>query len=208
MSATKQSHIRKIVLCLTLLILAACLLLMVGTTLGRYLQQLAQVSYLFTPAPQDAVSVFAGSVTEEMIESGVMPASEPEWEQIDGGMKLQMSITNGTPAEFAQRHQKVCLQLAAGLAVEDPQNLTVTISYLDENGEETLLTGVPTAIAEGSFQNNTYGAGWNYRFYLGEEEHYFQLPGGLFSYQNITVTVIGDVAATLLDLQVTGQYSD
>lgn len=204
----KQSHRRKMVLCLIVLLLSASLLLTLGPTFARYLQQMAQVSYLFTPAVRETVTVFSEKITDANLENGKLPSTKPKWERIDGGMRLQCSVANGMPDRFARRDQLVSLQIAAGLPIADPQRLAVTLTYTDESGQQVALAGVPTPIADGSFRQGTYGDGWSYHFSSAQGEHFFKLDGGAFHYQNITVTVMGDVPATLLELQVTGSYGN
>lgn len=193
----------KIAMCLALLVILFCVILIGIRTLARYQWDFAQTSYLFAPASPETVSVYSGHLTQERIDSGRLPAASGVWERTENGAVLQFSVANGNTHAYLQKDQMFAVCVAAGLAPEDPQQMTVTLSYIDEESGNTVsIAGTPVAIAEGSLQHNSFGAGWVYRFYSNEEELSFALSGNTFNYQNFTVTVSGAVPATLLDLRI------
>lgn len=203
MDERKPKFSTKTALCCALLLIALCVLTVGTATFARYAWEFAQTSYQFVPESRRAVSLYNGHLTGELVESGTLSPVSGMWEQTDSGAAIEFSVANGTPEEFAKEDSYFTVSISAGLAVEDPGALTVSISYPDENGRTVTVTATPERIAEGSMQQTAFGDGWVYRFLEGEDELRFLLKGNAFYYENFTVTVTGDVPATLLDLQVT-----
>lgn len=203
MDEKKTKFSTKTALCCALLLITLCVLLVGTVTFARYAWEFAQTSYQFVPESRRAVSLYNGHLSKELIDGGKLSQAGGIWEQTENGATIQFSIANGTPAEFTNEDCYVAVRISAGLAIEKPEALRVTISYPDENGHAVTVTATPEKIAEGSMQQTAFGDGWVYRFFEGDEELRFLLKGKEFSYENMTVTVTGDVPATLLDLQVT-----
>ena len=193
----------KTALTCALLMITLCALLVGIVTFARYQWEFAQASYQFVPESQRAIMLYNGHLTQELIDSGSLQQTSGVWERTGDGGVIQVSVANGTPAEFAEEDRSVAISVAAGLAIEKADALTVSLSYTDENGSTVTVTGVPEKIPEGSMQQTAFGDGWVYRFFEGEDELRFLLKGKAFFYENFTVTVTGDVPAALLDLQVT-----
>lgn len=199
----------KIAMCLALLVISSCVILIGMRTLARYQWDFTQTSYLFTPASPESVAVYNGHLTQELIDGGRLPSASGIWERKENGATLEFSVANGSTLAFLQKEQLFTVCVAAGLVVEDPQQLTVTLTYADEeSGDAVSVTGTPVAITEGTLLHNSFGDGWVYRFYPDDNELSFALNGGAFSYRNFTVTVTGSVQATLLDLQITELRAD
>lgn len=193
---------------LIVLCAAVCLVLAVGVTYARYQYDFPRQSYLFTPAARDRVVLCGGGVSQDWIDGGNLPPLPETWEATASGVKLDFGVTNGYVGDFAQRDQSYTIYLAAGLSILEPENLTVTLQWQDGEGQTQQLTATALTIEKGSFLYDTYGEGWIYRFYADDREQNFFLAGGALNYQNFTITVSGAVDPTLLDLQVTGRYTD
>ena len=183
----------------------ACLTLAVGITYGRYQWEFPKKSYVFAPVAPDSLYLYGGGVSEEWIQGGNLPPVANTWEQIDGGVKLDFSVTNGQIDSVSWNDQTYVVRLVAGLNIRDPQNLAITLSWTDTEGQTHLATGVPAAIEKGSLLHNSFGEGWVYQFQTQGTEELFSLTGGQLRYCNFTVTVLGEVDASLLNLQILGQ---
>lgn len=203
MDEKKRNFSIKTALCCALLLITLCVLLVGTITFARYQWEFAQASYQFVPESRRAVTLYSGHLTQQLVESGHLSQSSGMWEQTGDSATLQFSVANGTPAEFAKEDRYFAISIAAGLAIESADALTVFLSYQDENGRTVQILGTPEKIAEGSMQQTAFGDGWVYRFSENGEELRFLLKGNAFFYENFTVTVTGDVPAALLDLQVT-----
>ena len=205
MDERKPKFSTKTALCCALMLITLCVLLVGTVTFARYVWDFSQSSYYFEPESRRAVSLYGGYLTKELVDSGKLPQATGLWEQTGSGAAVQFSVANGTPAEFAPEDRYFIVSVAAGLAIENPAALSISLSYTDENGQNATVTAVPEKIVAGSMQQTAFGDGWVYRFYEGGEELQFLLKGNAFFYENFTVTVTGDVPVTLLDLQVTQQ---
>lgn len=203
MDKTKRNFSTKTALCCALLLITLCVLLVGTITFARYQWEFAQASYQFVPESQRIITIYDGYLTKDRIDSGRLSPVSGAWERTGNGAVVTFGVANGTLAEFALEERTFAIRIAAGLAIEEADALTVSLSYTDENGSTVTVTGTPEKIVEGSMQQATFGDGWVYRFFEGEEELCFTLKGNEFSYQNFTVTVTGSVSTTLLDLQVT-----
>lgn len=202
MEKLKRVFSTKAALCLVLLLLLTCAAAAVGVTYARYQWEFTQASYFFTPENRAAITVYGAHLSDAVLDSGSLPATSGTWEPTDGGMELNFSVANGKPDTFWQKDQEFVIRLAVGLTVQDPSNLTVVLSYTDEDGNPVTVTADPEPIAAGSFRHSAFGDGWVYEFRAAEAQLCFSLQGSAFDYRNFTVTVTGTVPATLLDLQV------
>ena len=189
---------------LTLLCLVICLVLSVGVAYGRYQWEFPRRSYVFAPELPDSIFL-CGSVPGEWLDHGVLPELEEKWLPNAEGVKLDFGVTNGNEKQVSQEDKTYVVRLAAGLIIEDPEKLIVTLYWWDSQGELHWENGVPTPIEKGSMLHASYGDGWVYQFYGDDEELTFTLAGGQLSYANHTIAVYGEVETTLLDLQVLGQ---
>lgn len=203
MEKFKRVFSTKAALCLALSLLLVCAVAAVGITYARYQWEFAQASYYFTPENSTALTVYGAHLSDDLISSGNLPATSGAWEQTENGAQLNFSVSNGTPEEHWQQDQTFVIRLAAGLTADNPDHLSVVLSYTDEQGDPVTVAAEPASIASGSFQHSAFGDGWSYSFRDGEVQLRFSLSGDTFSYRNFTVTVTGTVPATLLELQVT-----
>ena len=201
----KQNRVfsTKSALCLALLLLLGCAVLFGGITYARYQWEFTQASYFFTPENRIALTVYGEHLSEQVVHSGNLPATSGAWKAAEGGAQLDFSVANGKPDAFWQEDQQFAIRLAVGLTAEQAENLTVTLSYTDDNGDPVTVVAEPTAIAAGSFLHSSFGDGWIYEFTTQQSQLRFDLQGSAFDYRNFTITVTGSVPATLLDLQVT-----
>ncbi len=203
MEKFKRVFSTKAALCLALPLLLVCAVAAVGITYARYQWEFAQASYFFTPENSSGLTMYGAHLSEDLVSSGNLPATSGTWEQTESGAQLRFSVSNGTPTEYRKQEQTFVISLAVGLTAENAENLSVVLSYTDEQGNPVSVTAEATPIASGSFQHSAFGDGWAYSFPDGETQLRFSLSGEAFDYRNFTVTVTGAVPATLLDLQVT-----
>lgn len=190
-------------LCLALPLLLVCAVLTGGITYARYQWEFTQASYFFTPENRIALTVYGDHLSEQTVNAGAFPATSGTWTSIDGGAQMTFSVTNGKPSAFWQQDQEFVIRLAVGLTAGDAGNLSAVLSYTDEGGQPVSVTAEPFQIAAGSFLHSSFGDGWVYEFPAAEEQLRFALQGSNFDYRNFTLTVRGDIPATMLDLQVT-----
>lgn len=126
--------------------------------------------------------------------------------------QLRFSVSNGESGDsYTARDQKIRLQVVAPLTVENPDALTVVLTGPDllETEKQTHYTAVPEPIAAGSYLYETYGDGWVYRFYEedGRTQAAFTLSGDGLDFINFALSIRGDISASLLSLEITGQYN-
>lgn len=208
MEKLKRVFRSKKAICLALALLLIGAVLAGGVTYARYQWEFQQASYFFTPENTAAAVVYDGHITDDMVHRGILPGTVETWSLTSSGGAFQFSVANGDGNTAAQQDRHFVICIAAGLTVEDPENLAVVLTYTDEGGNAVSVTGEAAAIEEGTFQYDAFGDGWIYRFYTDQNELRFDLTGGSFDYRNFTVTVIGKVSPTLLELQVTQVPAD
>lgn len=219
-----RTRINFIVICLVLLCLGMCLS-MVGTSYARYQQIIGEPTSMYIEGRErDVITLYGGDVSYAWLEQNSMPDLESSWTVTAGGAELKFSVTNGESlAVFAQRDQEFRIRLIAGLSIEKPENLQVTLVREEavpaettgdglilqaETTEQVTFTGKAEEIVSGTALYHAYGDGWVYRFYDEKgEEIVFELPGGALEYQNFKIQVSGEVSQTLLTMQVIGDYS-
>lgn len=197
---------RKYLNLLTLVCLVVCLVLSVGVAYGRYQWEFPRRSYVFAPELPDNIFL-CGSLTAEWQEHGKLSDVSEKWVPSGDGVKLDFAVTNGNEKQVSQQEKAYSIRLAAGLNIEDPAKLTVTLYWWDDRGDIHWQTAVPAPIQKGSMLHASFGDGWVYQFYEENAEVSFSLTGGQLAYKNHTITVTGDVETTLLDLQILGQDS-
>ena len=190
---------------LTCMCLLICVTLAIGITYARYQWEFPTKSYVFAPVAPDSLYLYGGGVNEEWIQGGHLPPVEDTWEEISGGVKLDFSVTNGQIDSVSWNDQSYVVRLVGGLNIRNPENLTVTLTWQDEAGQICSAVGTPSAIEKGSLLHNSFGEGWVYQFQNQGTEEIFHLIGGQLRYCNFTITVLGDVDASLLNLQILGQ---
>ena len=196
---------RKYLNLLTLFCLVVCLALSVGVAYGRYQWEFPDRSYSFTPEVPDNIFL-CGSLPGDWLDYGVLPELQEKWLPNEDGVKLDFGVTNGNSQQVSQKEQSYSVRLAAGLAVTDPEDLTVILYWWDDADEICWAVARASPIQPGSALQASYGDGWEYRFYEDDgTELDFTLPGGQLAYENHAIAVFGEVASTLLDVQVVGQ---
>ena len=193
-------------------LLLLCLLMVgalaLGVTYGRYRQEYPTASYKFIADGAGSLTL-GGVITQDWVDMGLWPEMPAEWTVTGNRGQIEFSIRNcQTGDSYTRRSQAATVRLVAGLGIGAPENLTVTLSYPQSN-ETVTLTARAEAIGEGSLLHKTYGEGWVYCFYddMGNEKT-FSLPGGQLSYQNLRMTLEGEIDPILCQLQVTGKYTD
>lgn len=207
---------------LVVLCLCVCMMLGIGVSYARYRTDFLTQTYKFSTGSPETVRMY-GEVTEEWTTSvlqGKWPEVPAGWTEVEqtetngqASAELSFCVSNGSSETgYVWRDQAVSIQLVAALTIEDSEFLTVTMTVqeMQTDGEEIQYTAVPEPILEGSFLYDTYGYGWVYRFYDEETDKQLTLllEGGKLSYKNVTVSVAGDVAPSLLNLEIVAYYDD
>ena len=108
--------------------------------------------------------------------------------QIPGVYVLDFLMSNGKSENNCSTYdQQVSISLFVTVGIEDPEEIEIILT--DGRSE---YTAVPMEVKEGSVWYRTYGPGWLYRFYTeADEELAWPLPGGVFAYRQMTLTVTG-----------------
>jgi len=200
MSSIKNSLALKILL----MLLIACIVLAVGVTYGRYHSSIDAVSFNITSVSAKNLKVYGGSLSDEKLDSSWASISSG-WSQSVGKAELEFFVVNGSSsAAFAKRDQTYNVKLISGVSSE---SLNVTLSYVDEDGNEVVLSAFPEKIVKGSALHAAYGDGWLYSFSdINDEEISFLLEGEKLSYRNFKLKVSGGAEACLFNLHVTGDF--
>lgn len=196
----------KIVLISAVLLLAACLISLIGITYGRLFTTIFFGPVNITAHSGNAVYIFANSLDKSK-ENGEWTEISNGWTLRDYGATLDFFAVNGADADnFAKRNQSCTVRLAAGLGGE---SLKVELSYKNSEGELVQAEGVATEIENGTALYSSFGPGTLHRFYdENGEELTFELKGGELSYENFTLTVEGVADLSLINLFVEGEYVD
>lgn len=200
MSSVKNSLALKILL----LLLIACIALAVGVTYGRYHSSIDAVSFNISSVSANNLRVYGGALSDEKLGSAWAEVSSG-WSQESGKAELEFFVVNGSSGEnYAKRDQTYTVELISGVS---SGHLTVTLSYVDEDGDNIVLSANPEKIVEGSALYAAYGDGWVYSFYdMNADEINFLLEGEKLSYRNFKLNVSGSAEASLFNLHVTGDF--
>ena len=187
--------------------LSACLVLMVGVSYARYQQDFAPVDYSWT-AEEETGLILGGVVTQSWLDAGSWPEN-PNWQSGETDARVEFSVSNGrSHSTYAPQDQTYTLQMLAGLNINDPESITVQLSY-EKDGQTVQLRGAAEEIPAGSILHSQFGDGWIYRFFdENEKEQSFALPGGALHYQSFTLTISGTTDPTLLQLRLDVPYQD
>lgn len=204
------------------IIICICVVLGCSVSYARYRSNFMTSSYWFTSSLTENIHIH-GEVTEaeiDQVQAGVWPQVPAAWSYTTSEALLKFSVSNGySGEEYSTRDQGVTIELVALLAIEDPENLKVTLTVTDMSdtdeegayvaGESVQYTGVAGEIVAGSRYASAYGEGWIYRFY-DEEDNELLLPleGGALVYKNCTLSVSGTGNASLLSLELSAKYTD
>ena len=85
--------------------------------------------------------------------------------------------------------------------------LSVSLSYVDEDGDSVVLAANPERISENSAMYDVYGDGWVYSFLdMNVEEISFLLEGGKLNYRNFKLNVSGEVDPSMFSIYVTSDF--
>lgn len=211
MNRIKQNIPRRYQAILAVLCLCTCLVLGVGASYARYQTDFLAASYWFQSGTYDTIAMhgFVAEKDLDAVKQGTWPKLQSGWSYTNNNSaQLKFSISNGASAEeYGGRNQMVSIQLIASLSVEDPEQLQMTLTTVNDEGEEMQYTGIPAEIPTGSVLHSIYGDGWVYRFYDEENvEQTFLLEGNALDYQNFVLTVTGEVSPSLLSLEISAQY--
>ena len=200
MSSRKNSLLLRILL----LLLIACIVLAVGVTYGRYHSSIATASFKFSSVSANTLGFYGGTLTNETINSEWSDISTG-WTQNADNATLDFFVVNGTSSEsFSGRDQTYTVKLISGVS-SDP--LSVSLSYIDEDGDNVELAANPERISEGSAMHGIYGDGWVYSFLnMNVEEISFLLEGGKLNYRNFKLNVSGVVDPSMFSIYVTSDF--
>lgn len=186
-------------LTLTVLLLLACMILVVGAAWARYRTE--EFSFLTYQAKQpDSVSIWSGYDAQ----TGELTAGESSWTIYNGEGSLQFFISNGTDSDASDENQRVIIRL---LSSPTAQELDVRLTVDGEAWDSDA-----TQIAEGTALARSFGPGWMYVFRDDSgKELSWTLNGGEFSVLSARVDVTGleqqESMTNLFQLQVIGEPS-
>ena len=200
MSSRKNSLLLKILL----LLLIACIALAVGVTYGRYHSSIVTASFNVSSVSANTFGFYGGKLTEETINSEWSTISSG-WTQNSDNATLDFFVVNGTSSEsFSGRDQTYTVKLISGVS-SGP--LSVSLSYVDEDGDSVVLAANPERISENSAMYDVYGDGWVYSFLdMNVEEISFLLEGGKLNYRNFKLNVSGEVDPSMFSIYVTSDF--
>lgn len=192
MNLWKTNKILWYFLGLSLVLLAAAMVISTGTAFARYRQEReAEITMEVKPATQIGLGVLREPTEEEVENAGgkkdlVFDSSViPRWEINGDTCLLRLAIANGvSESEFYKSDVKVTLRLIATLGLwegEKAADIYLRLpSETSASGYEEVLAAV-SAIEAGTALHTTHGDGWVYEFRNGEEEQSWILTGGEFS---------------------------
>ena len=206
MERRKSNTLSRYHLCLAAMLFAACMLLVVGSTLARYKTDITQSAAY---AVKDAAAVRLWSLTD----AGDLSANAAVWTDTEDGVKsLAFGISNGTKNNYASETQRVCIRLCASVGIGYDENILVELYAPDpDTGETAVYTASAKQIQPYSPLYNTFGEGWVFRFQNADgEEPSWTLAGNCFSAMTAEIMISGIKIdnPSLLQLQVEGDVSE
>lgn len=198
----KIQKVNKRILLLALILFIGFLMVTLGTTYARYLEE-QRMGLVYEM--QEPSKILMG-IQEDDVFSQVQ---ELEWIVEGETATLQFAVANGTSdTEYSPRDQILTLSMIGSLGIINNGELpTVSVVLTPEGSEEEIKTleGQATAIKKGSALYHSYGSGWIYRFYEdtleGPKELTWELPGGELSYVTFKVQVNGEILERFSILQ-------
>lgn len=206
------------------ILILGCIVAATGGAFARYRAD-RRATIEFTVRPPD--QVYLGMMVQGEEETLVFdPTAQGTWKTIDQTRQLEFTIANGIDAETcAKENQRISLRLIGTLGIWDGVDETFKVILQlppeEEEGEEATETtelkrieATVTRIREGSPMYSTFGDGWVFAFFDGEDEARQELSwlleGGTLD--TLTLTLILEGAAeeevSLLQLQISGIYAE
>lgn len=190
---------------LAVLLCMACLVISTGTAYGRYRKEReTQVTFVVRESQQIALGTFRaptqedGTQTDAQADTEVfVPADTLGWETVNGSSQLTFTVANGTSeTAFSQMDQRITIRIIGTLGLwtgMETVKLHLQIPSAADPGTTETIQAAVTPIAEGTALYHTHGPGWVYSFLNAEEEELFwTLPGGEFSYVTLTISMDGE----------------
>jgi len=194
---------------LGVLLCIAVLVVSTGTAYARYRTERTETVTFAVREPEQiclgTIHTVSREEATEDLPAGTevfTPTQQLQWETVEGVTQLNLAIANGiSDTDFSRGDQKVRLQLLGTLGLwTGAETVKISLAYPPEAEETETLQAMVTPIVEGSVLYHTHGPGWIYSFQNTEGELSWTLPGGEFSYINLTVIMEGATlqeAATL-----------
>ena len=188
-SASKRSSVNYIFIAVTLILTAV---LVIGTAYARYsnsdeftlnFRYSGQADQIFLlKNARDANNKLTADANGNYSSPGGWTSSGA------GRYSLSFLLANGNAVNrFCLNAQDVTLTVFVSDGVGSIENIAASLS-----SDGTLYNAVFTRIDQSSSLYGSYGAGWIGNFKDGENaEPVFSLPGGVFSYKEMTLTVSG-----------------
>lgn len=232
MNRRKMNIARWYALGLAVLLVVACLMIATGTSLARYRSEAVKSLQFEVREP---VAVCLGKVEyseSEITENELgdpdagtfVPIHDGRWELNEKGqLQLQFAVANGTSdQDYDEVSRQFSVRLVATQGVQTGEDLAVTLILPPEEKADTVAGSTNSAesipptqikatavrIAPDTQLHRTFGDGWVFYFLdeNGEEELFWTLEGGQFSWLDLDITVDhGAVMDTsLLQLQIVG----
>lgn len=205
----KQKKLNILLLGLTVLLAAGCLMGAAGTTWARYRWSVSKSIFL---TPQAAGRLYLGRMVtaEGAQDPAFVPESGGGWEKLDGRLQMTFAVANGESDQVysaVDQDVRICLLGSPGVwDGEKTVSIKLQIPAVQPEGEAQEIEAQATRILPDAPLYRVFGEGWVFRFYdPSGEEYSWQLPGGDLSVAQITLVMEGEAAdPSLLQLQVTG----
>lgn len=194
----RKTHISpQLLLGLTALLVAGCLLVAVGVSFARYRTEMKN-GILFRP--DQVAQVYLGYV-----ENNTFYNRQAGWTDTGETLQLSFAVGNGANSgSYTNANQSVRLCLLASLGAWQADSDTVV--YLTVEGQTYSATA--QRIQEGSALHAQFGDGWVFRFQDDSgKEPAWVLPGGQFGYISMLLEMESAAITdtSLLQLQVVAE---
>lgn len=205
-----------LILGLTVVLLAACVVSSLGISYARYRLDKTAMTAI---TPREPEYVYLGTVARETegSEGTFVPGTLGEWKSMDDRLELAFAVANGKDSEnFAQSDQEFRVRLVGSMGVWDGEDtvdviLRVPAIPSEQDPEMPLeISGKAIRIQQDSLMYQEFGEGWVFCFYdAWGEEWRFDLKGGQWNRLELILSV-NEVELTdlsLMQLQITGFFA-
>lgn len=184
---------------LSVILLAAAMVSLVGVTWARYQTKLAgDLNY----EAKEFAEVYLWS-----IRNGELSETPSVWSGDDESQTLHFCISNGTGEAAAKASQQVYVRLLGGPGLQDTDEVSVSLYVIDTR---TRYEGSVQMIQEDTVLYQNHGPGWLFTFHDEDgEEVSLPLEGQKLSVIEAEIELQGNAKdTTLLQLQVWGEITD
>ena len=167
MNQRKPNMTRWYAMGLTALLVVGCLVMAVGVTWARYRTDVMGSTVFQSRKP---LAVRLGKM--EPMEDGTtlfVPGARQTWERVDGKLRLDFAVANGTSAEvFETRDQRFHIRLVGSIGAWSGDETAAIYLEIppraETETEPTLVKATAARIEPGTQLWSTFGDGWTFRF--------------------------------------------